>query len=400
VLLNLVGNAVKFTESGEVVVRVRLLLGADEARRTLELSVADTGIGIAPDKQALVFDAFTQADGSTSRRYGGTGLGLSISARLVQMMDGALTLESAVGLGSTFRVRLPIDTAGERPAPPPTWLAGVRALVVARPGGTRAITAAILGDWGAEVVTADRQADALALAASGAAACDVAVLDTAVLADAPADIADRLRLVWPGIAAVALVSSDASPAALEALRGRGTPLATKPLRQAAFAAALADALPQRAALGAPLIEPRQVERRQAAAARVSAAASLRVLLAEDNAVNQRVAVAMLSKRGHVVHVVDNGREAVDAVAAHRFDVVLMDVQMPLMTGFEATAAIRSREAAGDRIPIIAMTAHAMSGDRERCLEAGMDGYVTKPINREVLVAEVERLARPPRESVA
>jgi signal transduction histidine kinase/CheY-like chemotaxis protein len=399
VLVNLAGNAVKFTETGEVVVRVRILADALDPRRSLELSVTDTGIGIARDKQALVFDAFTQEDGSTSRRYGGTGLGLSISARLVQMMDGELTLESAPGLGSTFRVRLPLDPAGERPAPPPTWLSGARVLVVARPGGTRAITAALLSDWGAEVVTADRQADALAAPASGVAPCHVAILDTSVLADAPADVIDRLRVAWPDVAAVALVSSETSPAELEALRGRGTPLATKPLRQAAFAAAIGDALPQRAALGAPLIEPRRVERQQATMARVSAAASLRVLLAEDNAVNQRVAVAMLSKRGHVVHVVDNGREAVDAVAAHRFDVVLMDVQMPLMNGFEATATIRGRETSG-RLPIIAMTAHAMSGDRERCLDAGMDGYITKPVNREILIAEVERLAHPPRESVA
>ena len=399
VLVNLVGNAVKFTETGEIVIRVRVL-AAREAARPLEISVADTGIGIAREKQALVFDAFTQADGSTSRRYGGTGLGLSISARLVQMMGGELSLESAPGLGSTFRVRLPLDPAAERPAPPPAWLAGVRALVVARPGGTRAITAAILGDWGAEVVTADRQADALALAASGAAGCHVAVLDTSVLVDTPADVADRMRVVWPDVTAVALVSSDTAPADLEALRGRSTPLATKPLRQAAFAAALAEALPQRAPLGASLIEPRRVERQQGTTTRVSAAASLRILLAEDNAVNQRVAVAMLSKRGHVVHVVDNGREAVDAVAAHRFDVVLMDVQMPVMNGFEATATIRARETAGDRLPIIAMTAHAMSGDRERCLDAGMDGYITKPVNREILIAEVERLARSPRESVA
>jgi CheY-like chemotaxis protein len=160
-------------------------------------------------------------------------------------------------------------------------------------------------------------------------------------------------------------------------------------------------MPDRARLAASLIEHKRAERHRAASpTRVAAGAALRVLLAEDNAVNQRVAVAMLSKRGHSVHVVDNGRQACDAVFAEAFDLVLMDVQMPEMNGFEATAAIRAREAGGGRLPIVAMTAHAMAGDRERCLAAGMDGYVTKPVHRETLLAEVERLARPRQQSVA
>jgi signal transduction histidine kinase/CheY-like chemotaxis protein len=394
VLVNLAGNAVKFTDRGDVVVRVRVtdIEGpAGEHRRCLDVSVADTGIGIAADKQALVFDAFTQADGSTSRRYGGTGLGLSISARLVQMMGGELSVASALGEGSTFRARLPLEAPAEVPAPVPTWLGGLRALLVAPSGGSRTITAALLADWGADVVTAADQDGALT--ASMAAPCALAILDARVLADSPADVSAALAAHWPGLVSVVLVTSDRPSEALEALRAGGTPLTSLPLREAEFAAAIAEALPQRARLLAPLGEPRRIERDRAAlTARVPAGAALRVLLAEDNAVNQRVAVAMLSKRGHTVHVVDDGRQACDALLAGRFDVVLMDVQMPLMNGFEATAAIRAREADGVRVPIVAMTAHAMAGDRERCLAAGMDGYVTKPVNRETLITEVERLA--------
>ena len=402
VLVNLVGNAVKFTEHGDVVVRVRVIEreGVDDARRrALDVSVTDTGIGIAADKQALVFDAFTQADGSTSRRYGGTGLGLSISARLVEMMGGELSVQSALGEGSTFRARLPLEAAAPAPPAPPVWLAGLRALVVAPPGGSRGITAALLADWGAEVVTAADQ-DA-ALTASMAAPCQLAVLDARVLADPAADVSKALAVHWPAVACVVLVTSDRPPEELDALRASGTPLTTKPLRQADFAAVIGEALPDRAGLAAPLIEHKRAERNKAASpTRVGPGGALHILLAEDNVVNQRVAVAMLSKRGHRVHVVDNGRQACEAVFAERFDVVLMDVQMPEMNGFEATAAIRAREAAGSRIPIVAMTAHAMAGDRERCLAAGMDGYVTKPVHRETLVAEVERLARPRQQSVA
>jgi two-component system, sensor histidine kinase and response regulator len=402
VLVNLVGNAIKFTEHGDVVVRVR---GVDvdtpdgERRRCLDVCVTDTGIGIAADKQALVFDAFTQADGSTSRRYGGTGLGLSISVRLVEMMGGELSVESTLGAGSTFRARLPLEPFADRPMPVPTWLAGVRTLVVAPPGGSRGVTAALLADWGADVVTAADQEGALT--ATMAAPCQLAILDARVMTDPPAVVAKALGVHWPGLVSVVLVTSDRPPEELGALRAGGTPLTTKPLRQAEFAAAIAEALPDRARLVAPLIEFKRAELDRATASiRVSAGAALRVLLAEDNAVNQRVAVAMLSKRGHTVHVVDNGRQACEAIFAERFDVVLMDVQMPEMNGFEAAAAIRAHEGGVDRVPIVAMTAHAMAGDRERCLDAGMDGYVTKPVNRETLIAEVERLARPRQESVA
>jgi signal transduction histidine kinase/CheY-like chemotaxis protein len=402
VVINLVGNAVKFTASGEVVVRVTTTVGVDDgsggATRFLDIGVTDTGIGIAPEKQALVFDAFTQADGSTSRRYGGTGLGLSISARLVKMMRGQLTLESTPGRGSTFRVRLPIDHPSEVPARATMWLSGVRALVVARPGGTRDITAAVLADWGAEVITAADQ-DAALVAATSAPPCQLAVLDARVLRDTPAILSAALAAHWPGLASVVLVTSDRPPDQLEALRAGGTPLTTMPVRQAPFATAIAEALPALTPLIVAVSDTRRTER-DTAATRVPAAAALRILLAEDNAVNQRVAVAMLNKRGHSVHVVDDGRQAFEAVCAESFDVVLMDVQMPEMDGYEATAAIRGRENGGHRIPIIAMTAHAMAGDRERCLNAGMDGYVTKPVNRQILIAEVERLAHAARQSVA
>ncbi|MEO5819569.1 MAG: response regulator [Vicinamibacteraceae bacterium] len=401
VLVNLVGNAVKFTEYGDVVVRVATVEidgAAGHERRTLDISVSDTGIGIAADKHALVFDAFTQADGSTSRRYGGTGLGLSISARLVAMMGGELSVQSVLGEGSTFRARLPLEPVADVPQPVPAWLAGIRALVVAPPGGSRGVTAAMLGDWGAEVLTAADQDGALT--ASMAAPCQLAILDARVLADTPAEVSKMLAVQWPGLASVVLVTSDRPPEELDALRAAGTPLTAKPLRSAEFAAAIAEALPDRARQAAPLIEHKRAERERATAmARVSGNAVLRILLAEDNAVNQRVAVAMLSKRGHTVHVVDNGRQACEAVRDERFDLVLMDVQMPEMNGFEATAAIRASAGAGARVPIVAMTAHAMAGDRQLCLAAGMDGYLTKPVNRDVLIAEVERLAGPLRDAI-
>jgi len=252
VVVNLVGNAIKFTEHGDVVVRVRVLdvqnAGSDR-RHCLDISVADTGIGIAADKQALVFDAFTQADGSTSRRYGGTGLGLSISARLVQMMGGELSVASALGDGSTFRVRLPLDHATAAPAPMPAWLAGMRTLVVAPIGGSRSITSAMLGDWGADVVTAANQDGALT--ASMAAPCQLAILDPRALDDSPADVSAALAVHWPGVVSVVLVTSDRPPEELEGLRAGGMPLAMMPLRETEFAAAIAEALPDRARLVAP-----------------------------------------------------------------------------------------------------------------------------------------------------
>jgi signal transduction histidine kinase/CheY-like chemotaxis protein len=404
VLVNLVGNAVKFTEKGEVIVRVAAIErpGPDgTTRRVLDISVSDTGIGIPADKQAAVFDAFTQADGSTSRRYGGTGLGLSISARLVQLMGGELTVESVLGEGSTFRARIPLEQLSEVPPSVPTWLTGIRALVVAPPGGARIITKEMLADWGAETLPVDDEEAALA-ASKSAAPCQLAVLDLRVVDSSPAALAKSLEAHWPGLATLVLVTSDRPPEELDALRATGLPIAVKPLRQSAFAAALADALPDRALLAAALIEPPRAEQERASAAtRVGSNDSLRILLAEDNPVNQRVAVAMLTKRGHQIHVVDNGRLAVEALEVGDFDLVLMDVQMPEMTGFEATAAIRAKEALGrPRMPIIAMTAHAMAGDRERCLEAGMDSYITKPVNRQQLIAEVERMARRRQEDVA
>ena len=404
VLVNLASNAVKFTEKGEVIVRAAVVerRGADGAmKRMLDLSVADTGIGIPADKQAAVFEAFTQADGSTSRRYGGTGLGLSISARLVTMMGGELTVESALGHGSTFRTRLPIDTIAEVPPPTPRWLDGVRALVVAPAGGSRLITEALLADWGVESIAVDDEDAALSASLAGT-PCQLAVLDLRVVDGSPAALAKQLEARWPGLATVLLATSDRPPEELDAVRATGLPMAVKPLRGTTFAAALADALPDRALMAAALIEPPRAEQERASAAtRVGPTGALRILLAEDNPVNQRVALAMLTKRGHRVTVVDNGRLAVEALDREAYDLVLMDVQMPEMNGFEATAEIRAKEpSGGPRTPIVAMTAHAMAGDRERCLEAGMDSYITKPVNRQTLIAEVERLARPARESVA
>jgi signal transduction histidine kinase/CheY-like chemotaxis protein len=259
VLLNLAGNAVKFTAHGMVTIDIALGEPDHIGRPMVVFSVKDSGIGIPGDKQALIFEAFTQADGSTTRKYGGTGLGLAISLRLVRLMGGALRVDSTPDVGSVFSFSVPLDEA------------------------------------------------------------------------------------------------------------------TAPLSH-----------------DTPLLRARGV------AALTPAARPLSILLAEDNCVNQRVACAMLGKRGHHVTVVDNGRLAVEAVIAGTFDVVLMDVQMPEMSGLEATVAIRARErGTGHHLPIVAMTAHAMSGDRARCLDAGMDDYVSKPITMHALSEVVERLGEAP-----
>ncbi len=392
ILVNLVGNAIKFTERGEVIVEVQAReLEADHA--TLHVAVADTGIGIPPAKQQAIFEAFEQADSSTTRRYGGTGLGLTISAQLVHLMGGRIWVESEPGRGSTFHFKARFGVGRDAAVAArgtPVALDALRVLVVDDNAANRDILAETLASWRMDATAVSGGAQAMA------------ALARARDADAPF----RLMLIdaWmpemDGFALAARITGDRSlPTATimmltsdddagDQARCRELGVAaylTKPIKQSELLDAIVTALGSRATV--------QGLRGTAADGIGRAARSLRILLVEDNLVNQSLALELLEPRGHGVVVAGNGREALSALERERFDVVLMDVQMPEMDGFEAIGVIRERERqSGDHVPIVAMTAHAMKGDRERCLAAGMDDYLSKPIDAARLFAVVERAA--------
>jgi CheY-like chemotaxis protein len=394
ILLNLVGNAIKFTERGHILVAI-----TEEDRSatatTLHVRVSDTGIGIPSDKLATVFEPFSQADGSTPRKFGGTGLGLTISSTLVSLMGGRIWVESEQGVGSTFHftVNLGVTDLVARPAPHPL-LRGLPSLIVDDNAVNRQILERQVIAWDMRPVMVDggqRALEALSAAAASGQPFRIVLLD-ANMPDidgftVAGEIARRPELV--GTTILMLSSSGLSG---ETSRCRELGIAvylTKPLRATELLAAIGRALD-----AAPASAPKTVAERAASPAPAPPAVRARkILVAEDNAVNQRVARSLLSKRGHQVTVVDTGARAVEAVAAESFDLVLMDVQMPEMDGFEATAAIRAAEQGSSRhTRIIAMTAHALNGDAERCLRAGMDGYLSKPLNPRQLAAVVEENA--------
>ncbi len=387
ILLNLVGNAIKFTDEGDVSVDVSR--GATGDAPVVTFTVLDTGIGIPADKQALIFEAFTQADGSTTRRYGGTGLGLSISLRLVRMMGGTLDVQSTPHRGSRFTFTLPLVPAPVAAAPAPVMVPfdGRRVLVLDDHEVNRNILLELLGVWGLSVAGAADVPAALALVAAHDAAgtpFDAAIIDRHMPGQDGFAFAERVQS-RPGRLPLLMLTSDREVGDLARCERLGIARhLTKPARPRELCDALGALLGER-----PEPEPASgTTPVPAPPPRV-----IRVLLAEDNLVNQRVACAMLRKRGHLVTVAGNGLEAVDAIRGQAFDVVLMDVQMPEMNGFEATARVRDMERhSGRRLPIVAMTAHAMAGDRERCLAADMDGYITKPITFTALVTAVERYA--------
>ncbi len=383
VLTNLVGNAVKFTEKGEVVLRVNLMESSPD-HASVRFEISDTGIGIAPELRPRLFQSFVQADGSTTRRYGGTGLGLAISKRLVGLMGGSIDVDSQTGRGSTFwftaRFERQPGEAAAAPASIPR-LAGRRVLVVDDNATNRQILRQQLAHWGLRVSTVEDGPRALAglrAAATSGGPFDLAVLDFKMpdmdgLALARAIKAeDQLRAVK----LVLLTSFGQKGHGAEAAAAGISGYLTKPVDEADLHDCLAEIL-----VGAPA-RPVLVTRHSLRESRPPLTA--RVLVAEDNEVNQKVAVRILEKLGYRVDVADNGREAVEAVARTRYEAVLMDGQMPEMDGFEATAKIREREGNGRRTPIVAMTASAMQGDREKCLAAGMDDYLAKPISPETM----------------
>jgi len=388
VLVNLVGNAVKFTTSGEVVVRLESPDPAADPM-PLHVQVVDTGVGIEVAKQAEIFKAFTQADGSTTRRFGGTGLGLTISAQLVSLMRGRMWVESEVGRGSCFHVQLELPRSARRGslAAESREFEGLHALVVDDNATNRQILERLLTAHGMRVMTASNGAEAQAAVDQCADVIGLLVADM-TLPDATGPVlVSSLRRSPRSAAAGAIILTTADRPEVSDDVGRSdTRHVAKPVGQRELLTAVRQVIGSRAA-----------SETASAASRESADTTprLRVLIAEDNVVNQKLIAQLLQRRGHEVAIAINGREAIDEVARGGYDVVLMDLQMPELDGFEATAAIRARERTTRlRVPIIALTAHAMEGDRQRCLEAQMDGYIAKPITASALYEAVESATAP------
>ena len=406
VLLNVLGNAIKFTAAGEVVLRVTVEHLAPR-RVTLHFAVSDTGIGIPPEKQEQIFQAFTQADSSTTRRYGGTGLGLAIAQRLVELMDGRMWVESAVGKGSTFHFTADFDTPHQPAAASGTVrrkaLEGLRVLVVDDNATNRRILDEMLASWHMTPTTVPDATSGIDASAPHRRRAGAIRRRDLRLPDA------RRRRVY-----IRATTETRSPSCHHS-RSSCSPRLADPrdvvrCRKIGVDAYLSKPVKHSDLLDA-LVTVFGVSTRKAPSLTRTTRArtrALRVLVAEDNLVNRKLVTRLLQKRGHRITAVENGRAAVAALtspAAKRFDVVLMDVQMPEMNGLEATAAIRQHEAAGGgHVPIIALTAHALQGDRERCLAAGMDAYLAKPIDVEELIATVETCAEggslPPTEAAA
>jgi PAS domain S-box-containing protein len=388
IVLNLVSNAVKFTDAGEVGVEVVVAERTDE-EVLLRCTVRDTGIGIPEDKRWEIFGAFVQADASTTRRYGGTGLGLTISSQLVEMMGGRLWLESEPGQGSRFHfvARFEVHTGATDAVAPPFDLRSLRALVVDDNATNRTILTEILESWQMTAAAADsaRQAmEMLRLAAERGQAFHLVLTDAAMPDVDGFALADRIVSDHGSRGPKIILLTSAGPTVL---RGRRAKLFAAALAKPVKQSDLLDAIVTAFATTGAARRPRTKEpRRQTQDAKTG----LRVLVAEDNPTNQKLVSALLDQKGHIVTVVGNGRVAVERVAQEPFDLILMDVQMPEMGGLEATAAIRQQEAGtGRHLPIVALTARAMSGDREQCLAAGMDAYVSKPLRAPDLFAAID-----------
>jgi signal transduction histidine kinase/CheY-like chemotaxis protein/HPt (histidine-containing phosphotransfer) domain-containing protein len=390
VLVNLVGNAIKFTEKGEVVVEVGVLShGSDHV--VLQFAVSDTGIGIRADKLEKVFAPFEQADTSTTRRYGGTGLGLTISTRLVELMGGKMRVVSEVGRGSTFFFTARFPLAAMPPARPladPARLRGLRVLIVDDNDRNRLILQEVVRNWDMAPTTAASAREALGImrtAHSGGQPIALVLSDVHMPEEDGFALAERIQ-EDPQLhsTVILMLTSGDRPGDVERSRNLGiSSYLMKPVKQSE----LLDAILQAVGTGAAADEPASP-----AGGGISRLKPLSILLAEDGLFNQKLAVGLLEKYGHRVKIAGNGREALAVTAVEKFDVVLMDVQMPDMDGLEATRAIRQREAGtGEHMPIIAMTAHAMKGDRQRCLDSGMDDYIAKPIRSQDVFSAIVRV---------
>ena len=396
IIINLVGNAIKFTDSGEILVTLSAEQ-LDSQTAKLNLAVKDTGIGIDSDKQRDIFEAFTQADASTSRRFGGTGLGLTISAQLVELMGGDLQVESTPGQGSTFHFTATFgvtpQTENEQPHTTPQSLTGLPVLIVDDNETNRIILHETLTNWSMAPATApDPQTaiDKLTHAASQDKPFALALIDGQLDQATGLELAQSIRNN-PDIASTPIVLLSTTPSTEESQTAANLNIRhrlIKPVKQSA----LLDAITQ--TLGtASSDQPNTTHESQQLPDKPKR--SLSILLAEDGPVNQRVAIELLKRRGHKVTLATNGQQATDIAAYKQFDAILMDIHMPLMDGYQATQAIRQIEQNNTppkRTPIIAMTANAMKGDRQRCLDAGMDDYIAKPIRAATLYLTVEAAA--------
>jgi signal transduction histidine kinase/CheY-like chemotaxis protein len=392
ILLNLLGNAVKFTSDGEIVIRVET--GVPEGDEiALHFQVQDTGIGIAPDKQKAIFEAFTQADGSSTRNFGGTGLGLTIATRLVELMGGRIWVESALGQGSVFHftVRLLRSTQAAAPAPlsfHESTLKDVAVLIVDDNCTNQRIFTKIVEKWGMKPTIASSGEEALRILDSQPArAFPLILLDYHMPGMDGIQVAQQIKhRCEPGTSTLLMLSSGGGPEEAREAHNAGISMCLfKPFKQSELLAAVLNALNK-------IVSPAAVEESKGPS-RQELDPPLHILLAEDNPVNQALAIRLLKKRGHSVVVAKNGREAVDAIEGETFDLALLDVQMPLMDGLQVAQLIRQRErATGSRsLPLIALTAHAMNGDRERCLAAGMDAYISKPLSPQQLFNVIKEL---------
>jgi CheY-like chemotaxis protein len=387
VLTNLIGNALKFTERGEVIVRGEKESESD-TEVTIRFSISDTGIGISRAAQNRLFRAFTQADGSTTRRYGGTGLGLSISKQLVELMGGKIGVTSKPGEGSTFWFTAKLEKQLTVMAPAPRQLESLeklRVLIVDDNATNRKILSHQIGSWGMTHAEADSGPKALKLltaAAADGAAYDLAILDL-LMPDMDGFELARAIKSDPTIAATQLILLTSSGIRGDGARAQAAGIAaylTKPIRQSQLFDCLTTVVSKSSASSVPVVT--LITRHTLREAKLMS--DKLILLAEDNIVNQKVAVRQLQKLGYRADAVANGREAIEALSRIAYDLVLMDCQMPEMDGYEASAEIRRLEGTKRHTPIIAMTAHALNGDREKSLAAGMDDHITKPVNPEQL----------------
>ena len=400
ILVNLVGNAIKFTEWGEVRIQVKLN-SESESEMELHFTVSDTGIGIPKEQQQLIFDSFSQADGSTTRRFGGTGLGLAISSQLIGLMGGRIWVESAVGEGSTFHFVIRAGRADPRvDVPAPEALEGVRVMVIDKDADTRNLLSMMLDSWRMESALVDNCAAALQVmkwsSKLGRHFEMLLVRDQLIKSQADS-LAREIRenADFAKIPIILIAAEELDEEQWQEMGAVGC--LTTPISQSRLLGVILEALPTRAdgKRQAPRVSHKETATpvaEEAGSGEQDSKRSLKVLLAEDIPENQALAVALLERQGHSVSVASNGREALALLQRETVDLILMDVQMPEMGGVEAAAAIREKErATGGHTPIIALTAHAMKGNREKYLRAGMDGYVSKPIRREELFDAIEQL---------